>query len=208
RRGARDVARIALRLADPHVLVGPALGRALPGVRGADARRRALDRMAAADDRRVLVHLPDREGLAPDGRSPAAQRVSGMASARRARARRPGHTPVERLRGVCMALPQATAKIGWGETTWRVRGKLFAQLDNHHHGADHLAVWLPAPLGEQEAMILTDPVRFFRPPYVGPRVWVGVRIDRRPDWTQLARLVEQAYLHVAPPRLLESLGTA
>ena len=115
--------------------------------------------------------------------------------------------PVDRLRAICLALPEATEKIAWGEPTWRVRGKLFAQLDDHHHGADHLAVWLPAPLGEQEAMVFTDPERFFRPPYVGPRGWVGVRIDRRPSWTQVATLVERAYRMVAPPRLLESLGT-
>jgi len=69
-------------------------------------------------------------------------------------------------------------------------------------------VWLPAPLGEQEAMIFTDPARFFRPPYVGPRGWVGVRIDHRPNWAQVATLVERAYREVAPPRLRESLGTA
>ena len=116
-------------------------------------------------------------------------------------------TPVDRLRAICLALPEATEKIAWGEPTWRVRGKLFAQLDDHHHGADHLAVWLPAPLGEQEAMVFTDPERFFRPPYVGPRGWVGVRIDRRPSWPQVATLVERAYRMVAPPRLLESLDT-
>jgi len=131
-----------------------------------------------------------------------------MASGRRAGARRPARAPVERLRAICLALPEATEKIAWGEPTWRVRGKLFAQLDDHHHGADHLAVWLPAGLGEQEAMIFTDPSRFFRPPYVGPRGWVGVRIDRRPSWTQVAALVESAYRQVAPPRLLESLATA
>ena len=65
----------------------------------------------------------------------------------------------------------------------------------------HLAVWLPAPLGEQEAMVFTDPVRFFRPPYVGGRGWVGVRLDRKPDWALVARLVAQAYRQVAPPRL-------
>jgi hypothetical protein len=113
--------------------------------------------------------------------------------------------PVDRLRAICLALPEATEQIAWGEPTWRVRGKLFAQLDDHHHGADHLAVWLPAPLGEQEAMIFTDPVRFFRPPYVGPRGWVGVRIDRRPSWAEVARLVERAYRQVAPPRLVASL---
>jgi hypothetical protein len=119
-----------------------------------------------------------------------------------------GSTPVQRLRKICLALPEATEKIAWGEPTWRVRGKLFAQLDDHHHGAEHLAVWLPAPLGEQEAMIFTDPERFFRPPYVGPRGWVGVRIDRRPNWAQVASLVEHAYRQAAPPRLRASLGVA
>ena len=108
--------------------------------------------------------------------------------------------PVDRLRAICLALPETTEKLAWDEPTWRVRGRLFAQLDDHHHGADHLAVWLPAPLGEQEAMVFTDPERFFRPPYVGVRGWVGVRIDRRPDWTVVGRLVEQAYGMVAPPR--------
>ena len=124
-----------------------------------------------------------------------------MAANPRSKRRGSGRTPVARLRAICLALPEATEKIAWGEPTWRVRGKLFAQLDDHHHGADHLAVWLPAPLGEQEAMVFTDPVRFFRPPYVGPRGWVGVRIDRAPNWTQVANLVEQAYRQVAPPRL-------
>jgi hypothetical protein len=120
--------------------------------------------------------------------------------------KRKSATPVERLRAICLALPGATEKLAWGEPTWRVGGRLFAQLDDHHHGAEHLAVWLPAPLGEQEAMVFTDPERFFRPPYVGQRGWVGVRIDRRPDWTVIARLVEQAYLQVAPSRLRAAAG--
>jgi predicted DNA-binding protein (MmcQ/YjbR family) len=110
-------------------------------------------------------------------------------------------TPVDRLRAICLALPETTEKLAWSEPTWRVRGKLFAQLDDHHHGADHLAVWLPAPLGEQEAMIFTDPARFFRPPYVGVRGWVGVRIDGAVDWAVVSKLVAQAYAMVAPPRL-------
>jgi hypothetical protein len=132
-------------------------------------------------------------------RKPATPRGTGRGS---------GGAPVERLRAICLALPETTEKLAWGEPTWRVRGRLFAQLDDHHHGADHLAVWLPAPLGEQEAMIFTDPARFFRPPYVGHRGWVGVRIDRRPDWALVATLVEQAYREVAPPRLREAVGAA
>jgi hypothetical protein len=125
---------------------------------------------------------------------------------RSARGRRKSRDPVDRLRAICLALPEATEKLAWGEPTWRVRGKLFAQLDDHHHRADRLAVWLPAPLGEQEVMIFADPVRFFRPPYVGSRGWIGVRIDHRPSWTVVTSLVRQAYRQVAPPRLREALG--
>src|ERR1700675_1625276 len=125
------------------------------------------------------------------------RRAQGSRTPRRGSAR----TPVERLRAICLTLPETTEKLAWSEPTWRVKGKLFAQLDNHHHGADHLAVWLPAPLGEQESMVYLDPARFFRPPYVGQRGWVGVRIDRRPDWALVATLVKQAYREVAPPRL-------
>lgn len=128
----------------------------------------------------------------------AASRRSG--ASRRAPSR-PAPSSVERLRAICLALPNTTEKIAWGEPTWRVRGKLFAQLDDHHHGADHLAVWLPAPLGAQEAIIFTDPARFFRPPYVGHRGWVGVRIDGRANWKLIAELVAQAYREVAPPAL-------
>jgi hypothetical protein len=118
---------------------------------------------------------------------------------RRAAGRKAAPSPVARLRAICLALPDTTEKVAWGEPTWRVRGRLFAQLDDHHHGAEHLAVWLPAPLGEQEALVRADPARFFRPPYVGIRGWIGVRIDGRPAWKQVAVLVEQAYRHVAPP---------
>ena len=125
---------------------------------------------------------------------------------RRGIRRRVGRSPLDRLRAICLALPEATEKIAWGEPTWRVKERLFAQLDDHHHGAEHLAVWLPAPLGEQEAMVFTDPVHFFRPPYVGPRGWVGVRIDRGLDWAVVTKLVTRAYRLVAPPRLRDAMG--
>src|SRR5258706_6680214 len=106
-----------------------------------------------------------------------------------------------------MALPEATETIAWGEPTWRA-GKLFAQMDTHHHGADHVAVWLPARPGVQEGLVEEDPVRFFRPPYVGHKGWVGVRIDGKPDWKVVAGLVGDAYREVAPPRLVERLDAS
>jgi len=85
---------------------------------------------------------------------------------------------------------------------------VFAMLDDHHHGAAHLAVWLPQPLGVQETLIEADPGRFFRPPYVGPSGWIGVVLDGRPDWGLVATLVRDAYSHVAGPKLKASLKAA
>jgi predicted DNA-binding protein (MmcQ/YjbR family) len=100
---------------------------------------------------------------------------------------------IARLQRVCLALPDTTEVIAWGEPTWRVRGKIFAMLDDHHHGAEHVSVHLPAPVGAQAALIDTEPTRFFRPPYTGGKGWIGVVLDTDPDWGMVAALIEQAH---------------
>jgi hypothetical protein len=115
-------------------------------------------------------------------------------------ARRPD--PVERLRTVCLALPEVTERLSHGSPSWFVQDKkTLASLDDHHHGVDHLAFWCPAPPGVQEEMVRLEPDRFFRPPYVGPRGWLGVRIDQSPDWDEVAAILRDAYRCVAPKRL-------
>ena len=99
---------------------------------------------------------------------------------------------IARLRGLCLALPGVQERLSHGEPTWFVRGRSFATTADHHHD-DRLAVWLAAPEGRQESLIETDPVRFFRPAYVGVRGWVGVYLDGSVDWDELAMLVEQAH---------------
>jgi hypothetical protein len=79
-------------------------------------------------------------------------------------------------------------------------------LDNHHHGAPHLSVWLPQRHGVQERLIEEDPERYFRPPYVGPKGWVGVVLDTRPDWKLVAALVRDSYVFVAPKKLVAALA--
>src|SRR5690349_5914760 len=80
--------------------------------------------------------------------------------------------------------------------------RALAASDNHHHGSAHLSVWLPQPPEIQESLIDADPARFFRPPYVGPRGWVGVVLDTKPDWDMVAQLVHEAYRHVATRKLV------
>ena len=117
-----------------------------------------------------------------------------------------GKGAVAKLRAICLALPEAVEKTSHGEPTWFAgKGKVFAMLDDHHHGAKHLSVWLPAGLGAQESLIASDGERYFRPPYVGPSGWVGVVLDTKPDWAVVAWLVEQAYRKVAHKKLVALL---
>jgi hypothetical protein len=111
---------------------------------------------------------------------------------------------IDRVRRICLALPEATEKLAWGEPTFRA-GKIFAMMDTHHHGVDHVAVVVPAELGAQETLVAADPERFFVPPYVGVHGWIGARIDRPPDWEAIEALIRDAYRMIAPPRLLALL---
>jgi hypothetical protein len=113
---------------------------------------------------------------------------------------------VRRLREICLALPEVTERPSHGEPAWFVRGRTtLVTLDDHHHGADHLAFWCAAAPGVQEELVDIEPDRFFRPPYVGGRGWLGVRIDRDVDWTEIAGIVRDAYRQVAPKRLVTQL---
>jgi hypothetical protein len=113
---------------------------------------------------------------------------------------------VERIRRLCLRLPEANEKISHGEPTWFAgKGKVFAMIDGHHHDSPHLSVWLPQPFGAQEALIDADPERFFRPPYVGVSGWVGVVLDTMPDWGVVEGLIREAYLHVATGKLSKAL---
>jgi hypothetical protein len=134
-------------------------------------------------------------------------RATPARAGRKAGGRRSGaQDPVARLRAICLALPDANERLSHGEPTWFAgKGKAFAMLDDHHHGAAHLSVWLPAGLGAQEALIESDPRRYFRPPYVGGQGWVGVVLDTKPDWAVVAWLVEQAFRLVAGARLVARL---
>lgn len=102
---------------------------------------------------------------------------------------------IDRLRAICLALPDASERVAWGEPTWRigVGGKMFAMCDTYHHGSPHLAVHLPLPPGAQAQLVDAEPARFYVPPYVGGKGWVGVVLDTDPDWDMVASLVGTAY---------------
>ena len=117
-----------------------------------------------------------------------------------------GSDPVVHLREICLALPEVVERLSHGEPTWFVRGKKsFVMLDDHHHGADHLGFWCAAPPGVQLELVEQEPQRFFRPPYVGTRGWLGVRIDRQVDWGEIEGICRDAYRWVAPKTLVAAL---
>jgi hypothetical protein len=111
--------------------------------------------------------------------------------------------PLPRLRRICLALPEAHEAEAWGEPTFRVRNKLFAMYaaPDNHHGGGRPAVWCKAAAGNQSFMVRAEPARYFVPPYVGPSGWVGVWLDRNPDWSEVKDLMRDSYRLVAPKKL-------
>jgi hypothetical protein len=113
-----------------------------------------------------------------------------------------------RVRRLCLALPETTERLSHGSPAFYVRDKTtFVMFLDDHHGDGRLALWCAAPPGAQEALVAADPERFFRPPYVGVRGWIGVRLDRGEDWERVAAVIDEAYRTVAPRKLLAQLPT-
>ena len=111
-----------------------------------------------------------------------------------------------RIRSICLALPETSERLSHGAPTFFVRGKrAFLMVLTNHHGDGRFAIWCAAPAGMQRMLVEADPERFFVPPYVGHRGWLGVRLDRGLDWDELAGICEDAYAQVAPRSLLDAV---
>jgi hypothetical protein len=104
-----------------------------------------------------------------------------------------------RVRRICAALPECTEKLSHGEPTFFVRRKVFAMFANNHHNDGHIAVWVPVSPGLQPALIENSPEKFFHPPYVGVRGWVGIDLEHIGD-DELASHLRQAWQLIAPKR--------
>jgi hypothetical protein len=114
------------------------------------------------------------------------------------------------LRAICMGFPEVTERPSHGAPTWFVRGKsTFVTLwPEGHHDIAFTHLWCAAPPGAQEALVAAEPERFFRPPYVGGRGWLGVRLDGEVDWDEVTELCADAYRAIAPKRLVKLLDEA
>jgi hypothetical protein len=108
-----------------------------------------------------------------------------------------GERILERVRAICLAMPDVSERLSHGTPTWFAGGKQFAQVWAGHHDDRGLQMWCAAPSGAQPALVKADPDRFFVPPYVGHRGWLGVRLDKRVDWAEMERIVGDAHAEVA-----------
>ena len=115
-----------------------------------------------------------------------------------------GEKQIDRVRRICLALPETWEKISHGEPTWFVRKKVFAMFSNNHHNDGHIALTVPAAIGIQEMLIAKAPKKFYWPPYVGVRGWVGIELGQVSD-KELALHIEEAWRLIAPKKLQDSV---
>ena len=107
---------------------------------------------------------------------------------------------MERVRRICLSLPETWEKISHGEPTFFVRKKVFAMCSNNHHNDGHIAVTIPAAIGIQAMLIERSPEKFYRPPYVGVRGWVGIELGKVSD-EELEFHIREAWRLIAPEKL-------
>jgi len=116
-----------------------------------------------------------------------------------------GEEHVRRVRRICAALPQTTEKLSHGEPTFFVGKKVYAMFANNHHNDGHVAVWIPVSPGLQATLLKTDPDKFFMPPYVGVRGWVGIELDAVSD-EELGFHLSEAWRLIAPRKTQSASG--
>ena len=116
---------------------------------------------------------------------------------------------LQRVRALCLSLPEVNERLSHGSPTFFIRDKktFVMYLDNHHDDG-RLALWCAAPDGMQETLVRAEPEYYFRPPYVGHRGWIGVRLDRGLAWNEIAGAIEDAYACVAPKALVQAAKAA
>lgn len=113
---------------------------------------------------------------------------------------------LERVREICLALPEVSERLSHGSPSFFIRGrKTLVSFVDDHHGDGILGLWCPAFAGVQQELVEQEPDRFFRPPYVGPSGWVGVRLDREVDWDEVRQIILDSYRKVGPKKLIAQL---
>jgi predicted DNA-binding protein (MmcQ/YjbR family) len=107
---------------------------------------------------------------------------------------------LNRIRKICLALPDTKETPTWGEPHFRVGEKIFAGY-GIEDGKPTLGFKLERA---HAAAILADP-RFRRAKYVGHAGWVSMDVSQVRDWDEVAALLFESYRLIAPKRSLAKL---
>jgi len=113
-----------------------------------------------------------------------------------------------KVRAICLALPGVTQRLSHGTPAFFVKKQFVMSWPHGHHLDNFPHLWCAAPPGAQEELVAEEPDRFFKPPYVGGRGWIGVRLDGEVDWDEIGTVCREAYRTVAPKTLLAVLDEA
>jgi hypothetical protein len=110
--------------------------------------------------------------------------------------------PLEQLRAICMSLPEAREVESWGAPTFRVK-TIFTMYSatNHHSGEGEPSAWIKSDVATQQALLKLGPDRFYKPPYVGPKGWIGLHLNDGTNWDEVRALVWDAWRASVPKRL-------
>jgi len=116
---------------------------------------------------------------------------------------------LERVTKICLALPDAACERKGNHAAFSVRKKVFAYFLNSHHGDGIVSICGKTLPGDHKTMVAADPGRFYLPAYIGPRGWVGLRLDvGKVDWDEVRDVVTGSYLLTAPKTLAAKVRIA
>jgi hypothetical protein len=109
-----------------------------------------------------------------------------------------------RLTKICLGLPDSARRDSGSHAAFLVRKRIFAYFLNDHHGDGIVSIACKALPGDNTALTVAQPARFYLPAYIGPRGWVALRLDTsKVDWYEVAELVTGSYRLIAPKRLVK-----
>ncbi|QSB05511.1 MmcQ/YjbR family DNA-binding protein [Natronoglycomyces albus] len=115
---------------------------------------------------------------------------------------------LSRLTTICARLPEAQESTTVHHPSFKVRGKAFVMLADPNKWSEVESLWIKSTPGEQQALIQSDPEQYFKPPYVGPSGWIGVRLTKECDWDEVAELVTEGWRLAAPKRAIKAFDEA
>ena len=115
-------------------------------------------------------------------------------------------TVLDAVREICLHLPETTEVVSHGSPNFRVADKTFATFSVNHHGDGRVALLLAMGPGAQLYHVTIEPQYYFVPPYVGPRGWVGIELNKRLSWRTVALRVWETYEWIAPRQLKENMS--